>query len=526
VAPGTVPPPGQFRVALPAGSSVQPTSELATQLRKRLRLIALAAALAFAAFMITGLPFAWPRLVAEPLHLLTEPPCYALGLVVAALEGALAWRLSSRQPADLARLRALEWLVVGPLVGYFAWNGTLNFANSVPAPGQSPRVLANAEAIAWVVSIVVYGVLVPNTVRRCAAAVGLIALCGLLPDLFVLDRAGVSAQFAFLYLTSKVIWLGVAGTIVVYGAYRIEMLRHEALEARKLGQYLLKDRLGAGGMGEVYLAEHLLLRRPCAVKLIRPERAGETRDLQRFEREVQATATLTHPNTVQIYDYGHAEDGTFYYVMEYLPGLTVDQLVKRHGPVPPARAVHFLRQVCGALREAHGVGLIHRDVKPGNVMVCERGGLHDTVKLLDFGLVLPLRTGEGAKLTQEQVILGTPAFMSPEQAGGQEALDARSDIYSVGALAYYLLTGRPPFADRTPLQTLAAHLYEPPPPLTPERPDISGELEAVILRCLAKKPAERFPDAESLAGALGGGGVAGAWSEREAAAWWRQEVPR
>src|SRR5262249_40413186 len=159
-----------------------------------------------------------------------------------------------------------------------------------------------------------------------------------------------------------------------------------------------------------------LLRRPCAIKLIRPDRAGEPKHLLRFEREVQTTATLTHPNTVQIFDYGHAEDGTFYYVMEYLPGLTLEQLVKEHGPLPPARAIHFLRQVLGALREAHAIGLIHRDIKPGNVMVCERGGWHDTAKLLDFGLVMPPGQGQvSEKLTQDGAIAGTPAYMSPEQ---------------------------------------------------------------------------------------------------------------
>ena len=204
-------------------------------------------------------------------------------------------------------------------------------------------------------------------------------------------------------------------------------------KARQLGQYRLGRCLGAGGMGEVYLGEHLLLRRPCAIKLIRPERVGDPKNLQRFEREVRATATLTHPNTIQIFDYGHADDGTFYYVMEYLEGMTLEQLVTAHGPLPPARAIHCLRQLCGALREAHAIGLIHRDIKPGNVMVCERGGVPDVVKLLDFGLVLSLGGAQdGERLTQQGAISGTPAYMSPEQAEGREDLDLRSDIYSLG----------------------------------------------------------------------------------------------
>ena len=206
---------------------------------------------------------------------------------------------------------------------------------------------------------------------------------------------------------------------------------------------------------------------------------------------------------MQVFDYGHAEDGTFYYVMEYLPGLTLDQLVTRGGPLPPTRAIHLLRQVCGALREAHALGLIHRDIKPSNVIVCERGGQRDTAKLLDFGLVLPpAGSPDGQNLTQAGTVAGTPAYMSPEQAANQQNIDARSDIYGVGALAYFLLTGQPPFAGRSPVETLAAHLYELPAPLTQQRPDIPADLQAVVLRCLANEPAKRYADAESLEAAL------------------------
>jgi serine/threonine-protein kinase len=320
----------------------------------------------------------------------------------------------------------------------------------------------------------------------------------------------------------KVMMLLVAASVVTFGAHRIETLRREAAAARKLGQYQLRHCLGVGGMGEVHLAEHVLLRRPCAIKLIRPERVGVAKNLQRFEREVQTTATLTHPNTVQIFDYGHAEDGTFYYVMEYLPGLTLEQLVKQHGPLPVARVVHFLRQVCGALREAHAAGLIHRDIKPGNIMICERGGFHDVAKLLDFGLVLDQRLGpDGERLTHEGAIAGTPAYMSPEQALGREDLDARSDIYGVGCLAYFLLTGQPPFAGRSAVEMLAAHLYEPPAPLTNRRPDVTEEVQTVVLRCLAKNPAERFASAQDLGRALADCPTAAQWTEEEGAGWWR-----
>ena len=214
-------------------------------------------------------------------------------------------------------------------------------------------------------------------------------------------------------------------------------------------------------MGEVYLAEHQLLKRPCAVKLIRPGDATDPRALERFEREVRLTATLSHPNTVEIYDYGRTEDGTYYYVMEYLPGLSLAELVERHGPLPPGRAVYLLRQVCGALREAHAAGLIHRDIKPSNIFAARRGGMDDVAKLLDFGLVRPAATTGAAHLSGEGQILGTPLFMSPEQARGGRELDERSDIYSLGAVAYYLLTGRPPFDEGGGIGVMIAHARDP-----------------------------------------------------------------
>jgi serine/threonine-protein kinase len=501
---------------------------LETQLRKRLRFSALLVVAFFAAEIGIYLPFALPRLRAAPWEAFTglatvpgRPGRYlAVVFLIACLNAVLASQLSPRRPTNLRRLRALEWLVVAPVLAYSGWGAAVSLAGSLPKLIQAPGTFAQAHCIPWVLVVIGYGMMIPNTWRRCAAVVGLILLVGFLPDV-VIVLSGAPAPAAFLYLAPKALWLSVAAVIVVYGAYRVEVLRQEVVEARKLGQYLLKERLGAGGMGEVYLAEHVLLRRPCAVKLIRPEHAGEARSLLRFEREVRTTATLTHPNTVQIFDYGHAEDGTFYYVMEYLPGLTLDQLVRRHGRLPAARAVHFLRQVCGALREAHALGLIHRDVKPGNVMVCRRGGLHDVAKLLDFGLVLPRGVGQdGERLTLEGAVTGTPAYMSPEQAAGQEDLRPASDVYSVGCLAYFLLTGQSPFAGRPAGLLLAAHVYEPPAPPRDHRPDVPADLQAVVLRCLAKDPAQRFAGAEELDSALAGCACAGLWAEAEAAAWW------
>lgn len=227
--------------------------------------------------------------------------------------------------------------------------------------------------------------------------------------------------------------------------------------------------------------------------------ANDPNCLRRFEREVQATATLSNWHTVEIYDYGLATDGTFYYVMEYLPGLNLAQLVRQNGPLPVARVIHLLCQVCSALRKAHAAGLIHRDIKPGNIITGERGGLPDVAKLLDFGLVRGKGIGpDELSLTQEGMIAGTPAYMSPEQAAGNEQIDSRTDIYSLGAVAYFLLTGRPPFVRETAMRVIAAHLCEPVTSPDRLRPDLPANLQAVILKCLEKDPAFRFPTADSL----------------------------
>jgi serine/threonine-protein kinase len=274
-------------------------------------------------------------------------------------------------------------------------------------------------------------------------------------------------------------------------------------------------------MGEVYLGEHTLLRRPCAIKVIHPDRAGDATQLSRFEREVRAMAALTHWNTVEVFDYGRTDDGTFYYVMEYLPGQNLEALVAAHGPLPPGRAVHLLRQVCAALREAHGVGMLHRDVKPSNIIACARGGLHDVVKLLDFGLVQCLGAElESGKLTMQGTVLGSPPFMSPEQARGRTNLDARSDIYSVGGVAYFLLTGQPPFVRETAMELMIAHASEKVRPPHELRPEVPVDLEAVVLRCLEKEPARRFQDVADLEKALAACACAGTWTEELAVEWW------
>ena len=225
-------------------------------------------------------------------------------------------------------------------------------------------------------------------------------------------------------------------------------------------------------MGEVYLAEHRLLKRPCALKVIRPERAGDPRSLERFEHEVRATARLSDPNIVEVYDYGRTEDGTFFYVMEYLHGLSLDELVARHGPMPPGRVIYLLRQACEALAEAHAAGLIHRDLKPANLFAARRGRRYDFVKLLDFGLVEAVAARHEVGPSRERTVCGTPQYMAPEQITGDRAVDGRCDLYALGGVAYTLLTGRPPFEGETATQVMNAHVRDPVVPPSRHRPDI------------------------------------------------------
>ncbi len=389
--------------------------------------------------------------------------------------------------------------------------------------GAVPALVRNAILASiiwhWLFLIFSYGIFIPNTLRRAGLVIGLMALCPLLVGAYDVTTGGGPGRTGLAMFWPMVVPLVGGALIAIFGSHRLNVLEREA---RELGQYRLTRHLGSGGMGEVYLAEHLLLRRPCAIKLIRPERAGDARELRRFEREVRATARLTHWNTVEIYDFGHAEDGTFYYAMEYLPGLSLQDLVDAHGPLPAGRAIHLLRQVCCALREAHAVGLIHRDIKPTNILACERGGVHDVAKLLDFGLVHAQAPDlRDVALSQEGSLRGTPSYMSPEQAAGEAAIDPRTDIYSLGAVAYFLLTGRPPFVRETAMRTLAAHLHLPPTPPTELRPDLPDDLAAVVLRCLAKDRADRPPSAEALEEALAGCRDAGRWTEQDALHWWR-----
>jgi serine/threonine-protein kinase len=277
-------------------------------------------------------------------------------------------------------------------------------------------------------------------------------------------------------------------------------------------------------MGEVYLAEHALLKRPCALKLIKPEAGADPIALARFEREVQSAARLAHPNTIEIYDYGHTDDGTFYYVMEYLQGLSLSELVRQAGPLPPGRVIYVFRQVCAGLAEAHGLGLVHRDLKPANVFVAVRGGESDVAKVLDFGLVKLTKDPGAAALTGEMTVSGTPLYMAPEQTTADRALDARADIYALGAMMYYALTGQPPFTGDSAFAVMMAHARDPVVPPSQVRPGVPEDLERVVLLCLAKKPGERYRNVKALGEALAACTAATDWDAEKADRWWADKV--
>lgn len=316
------------------------------------------------------------------------------------------------------------------------------------------------------------------------------------------------------------------GALAIFGAAAVSRFRlrmDQAIQrAARLGQYTLKERIGQGGMGEVYVADHAMLRRPTAIKLVGDEAKNHSGAIERFEREVQHTSQLTHPNTIAIYDFGRTEEGVFYYAMEYLNGYSLNAVVDVSGPLPAARVVWILQQVCGSLAEAHRRGLIHRDIKPANIMLCERGGVYDFVKVLDFGLVKNVEQQSGDDLTRAKVV-GTPAYMAPEMVKGSE-IDARSDVYAVGAVGYYLLTGEHAFSGDLHEVLLKKLSEKPVPPSQHPGVEVPEPLETLLLRCLAQDRAQRPTHGAQLQRLLVELRLT-AWGPSEATAWWEKLGP-
>lgn len=326
------------------------------------------------------------------------------------------------------------------------------------------------------------------------------------------------------------LWLFAPNVIVVGLSWVIARTLHrlgQAVErARRMGAYELIERLGHGGMGEVWSAKHQTLARPAAVKLVRPEVLG-ARDtqaastmLRRFEREAQATAMLSSAHTIEVYDFGIADDGSFYYVMELLEGMDLETLAAREGTLPPERVCFLVEQMLHSLRDAHEAGVVHRDIKPANVFVCRRGVEHDFVKVLDFGLVKRVDAPEDEEqLTGQGNLAGTPAYMAPEAAQGRE-VDHRADLYAVGCVAYRLLAGRDVFVRENVMQLIYAHLAETPEPLSSVAVEVPDELAAIVTRCLAKNPEERWASADALLAALRETGLSARWTPERSRTWW------
>ena len=391
-----------------------------------------------------------------------------------------------------------------------------------------PRLIANMKngVLGMFALMVVYGMFIPNDPRRTAGVVLTMALAVLIGMDLLIEREDVADVAEQLHTSvhagTNALFLMIGAALAIYGSYVLNGLRSDLHEAKKFGQYQLREKLGVGGMGEVYLAEHQLLKRPCALKLIKPEAGDDPIALARFEREVQSAARLSHPNTIEIYDYGHTDDGTFYYVMEFLPGMSLQDLVQKYGTLPAGRAIYLFRQICAGLAEAHALGLIHRDLKPANIFITVRGGEADIAKILDFGLVKATKDKGAVDLTSDQRVSGTPLYMAPEQVTGDRALEARADIYALGAMMYFCLTGQPPFKAGSAFEVMMAHARDPVVPPTQLRPDIPADLEQVVLRCLAKKPDDRYPDVKALGKALAACEAATEWDSEKAEEWWAE----
>ena len=447
------------------------------------------------------------------------------------------WLYCRRRPRSLRSLHAID--VGGTIIGCTA---VCLMPYRIPYHVR-PDYIAILALTYVVMTRAIY---IPSTARRTAliaAAVAPILLVNMFfAHLHGHDPADYTASvhvmvhdaprvWAIRWTVIDGVWWTAAALVSTMTSRVFYGLRQEVSDARRLGQYTLHEVLGQGGMGVVYRASHALLRRPTAIKLLPPANLGEE-SVRRFEREVQLTARLTHPNTVRIFDYGRTPERVFYYAMEFLDGASLDRVVKVAGALPAARVIHILEQVAGALAEAHGIGLIHRDVKPANILLTEQGGIPDVAKILDFGLVKDVggASGDGATLqalSRADTIAGTPQYMSPEAITTPDEIDARTDIYALGAVGYFLVAGVEVFKGRTALEVCSHHLHtEPLPPgqrvdRTGTQP-VPGDLEALLLRCLAKAPAARPASARALRAELLALRDAGGWSEEDARTWWRE----
>ncbi|MGE0786412.1 MAG: serine/threonine-protein kinase [Sandaracinaceae bacterium] len=467
---------------------------------------------------------------------ITDPGIDSVFVVATTASAAFAWGLTRRGTRRSARFsRVVEatgllfnnavaaWMGRYLLVGFLRERSITDAHDVVMADAYVSILLLGGTAML----VAVRAALIPSSPRYTAlftAVVGvpLVAVPALVAvgaDGAMAWRSAGSSAWPWMPATGALMW-GFAVLTSSVISWVIYGLRAEVREAQRLGQYVLEEKLGEGGMGEVFRAQHAMMRRPTAVKLLRADRAGEE-DLERFEREVQLTARLTHPNTITIFDYGRTADGVFYYAMELVDGATLQRVVEVSGAQPPGRVARILTMAAGALSEAHATGLIHRDIKPANIMLCRRGGELDVVKVLDFGLVKQIDVDADVQLSSAGRITGTPQYMAPESILTPERVDARADLYALGAVAYYLLAGTHVFEAKTVVEVCSHHLHTTPAPFATRSVEVPAELEALVLACLEKDPAKRPASADELRRRIEACAI-DPWDEEDAAAWWRE----
>jgi eukaryotic-like serine/threonine-protein kinase len=495
------------------------TPELQSQITRRLRLIALTYSFAFFAADIfpAVLMGAFPGRFQHPVEWVPSFCSILAGLIVAIVvsRGSLSW---------LTKIHlGLGFEVAG------SYGIALAQYILPPEVRNEPHML-HVLSPSWVaIWMLFYSIVVPSPPRKTLIALILSASAPLVVISISLRAAHLTDLMPLdAFLLGHALPYAICAGMAYLGARVVYNLGTDVSRARELGSYRLEERLGQGGMGEVWRASHRMLARPAAIKFIRPETiAGmgaedAQRLLRRFELEARATASLTSAHTVNLYDFGVSDDGSFYYVMELLDGLDCEELVKRFGPIPASRAAHLLAQICESLDEAHGKGLIHRDVKPANVYVCKSGTRTDFVKVLDFGLVADHRPSD-ARLTQPDQALGTPQFMPPEMALGKP-IDARVDVYGLGCVAFWLTTGRPVFEGEGFYDVVSRHLHAMPEPPSRHVGSLPREWDAIVLSCLEKDPERRPRTARDLAARLREIPLGDRWSEQDSEDWWRENL--
>jgi len=477
-------------------------------LAERLSLFALIAWIASSVFLLMRVVLlAAARLPADRLRVLEGFPLFHLLATALLFVLWIVARGPSRSNTALRRFDAA--LTIAAALAYAAMSLSMPLSWR---PEQLLLLILNAVLVGR-------AALVPSEPRRTAW----ISTASVLPTPVVAYRlfAGnvVPELPAGAAVTQAVLWAAFTVVMATLLSSVTFHLRRSVARARRLGQYRLLEKIGQGGMGVVYRAEHEMLRRPTAIKLLPAQSAGEV-TLKRFEREAQQTARLTNPHTVSVYDFGRTPEGAFYYVMEYLDGMDLERLVREAGSLPPGRVVRILDQVCEALSEAHGIGLIHRDIKPGNILLSEWGGVCDFAKIVDFGLVKDIDDA-GARLTREDVFPGTLQYLAPETINGGSP-DPRSDLYALGAVAYFLLTGSAVF-DGRPIEIIQSHLQKTPePPSSRLGRPLPAKLETLVLACLEKDPNRRPESADALRERLAACDDVAPWNAEEARRWWRR----